>query len=280
MKMGNRWPSVARAMRGALMGMGRGGVESITVSTALRAVPDGARAAGGMYSFPTPLFCGLRGLAGSVALGQGGGRGRGGGRDGGGRAPPGKTTTALLLGDARGQKEVEKVLEAARPSSPLLLTLIKDAGDMFDPQDEKKLDWLMAWTKKQTKVTVAQRNAFITQLGRRMRGEEAFDIYDRMKQAGLKPTFMTYNAMIDACAKSGGQWERAKATFEEMKAAGMKPTVITYNALISAYEMSNQWARARATFEEMQAAGCSLTSRRTSRSSLSSDNASPYSRHG
>ena len=69
--MGSRWPSVARAMRGAMMGAGRGVVESITVSTALRAVPDAARAAGGLYSFPTPLLCGLCGLAGWMSLGQG-----------------------------------------------------------------------------------------------------------------------------------------------------------------------------------------------------------------
>ena len=99
MMMGSRWPSVARAMRGA-MGMGRGVAESITVGTALRAVPDAAHAAAGLYSFPTPLFCGLRGLAGSVALGQGGGRGRGGGRNSSGAAPSGNTTAMLL--SARG----------------------------------------------------------------------------------------------------------------------------------------------------------------------------------
>jgi len=138
-------------MHGAMMGMGRGVVKSVTVSTALRAVPDGARASGSMYSFPTPLMiCGLRGLAGSVALAQGGGRRRGEGRDGGGRAPPGKTTVALQ--SARGQEEVEKVLEAARVDGRLLNTLIGDVGGMYGREHEQKLDWLLVWTKTQTRV--------------------------------------------------------------------------------------------------------------------------------
>ena len=107
-------------------------MESITISTALRAVPDGARAAGGLYSLPTPPFCGLRGLTGSAALGQGGDRWRGGGRNGGGRTPPGKTTSKLL--SARGQKQVEEVLDAALVDGRLLNTLIRDVGEMRGPE--------------------------------------------------------------------------------------------------------------------------------------------------
>ena len=203
--MGSRWPSVARAMRGAL-GRGRGVVESITVYSALRAVPDGARAAGGINSLPTPLLCGLRGLVGSVALGHGGGRGRGGGRSGGGRAPPGETTAMLQI--ARGQKEVEEVLEAARVDGRLLNKLIRDVGNMRDREHVQKLDWLWAWTKTQTsglRVDGFHCSAFITQLGRRRRWQDALELYVQMKKAGLEPNVVTYNAMIDACAKSA-QW--------------------------------------------------------------------------
>ena len=203
------------------------------------------------------------------------------------------------------------MLDAARLNERQLMPVIKDVG-MARGRDVPKLDWLWKWLNKQTgvKLNVFHCNAYISQLARRERWSDAVELCASMP----KPDVVTYNSVITACEKSGqweaaeqvlkemkavgvqpdvithsalisayekgGQWERAKATFEEMKAAGMKPTVITYSALISAYEMSNQWARARATFEEMQAAGCSLTSRRASRSSLSSDNASPYSRHG
>ena len=251
--MGSRWPSVARAMRGAMV-MGRGVVESITVVTALRAVPDGARAAGGLYSFPTPLFCGLRGLAGSVALGQGGGRGRGGGRNGGGRAPPGKTTVALL--SARGQAEVEKVLKAARVDGRLLNMLIRDVGGMYGREHEQKLDWLWEWTKTQpsVKVNVRHCNAFITQLGRRRRLQDALDMYVYMKKAGLQPDVVTYSAMVDACAKSA-QLELARKVFEEMKAAGVEPNLKVYSTMISACEKGKQWELAREVFEEMKVAG-------------------------
>jgi pentatricopeptide repeat protein len=247
--MGSRWPNpIARAMRGA-MGMGRGAVPSITVGNALHAIPDADRAA---LWFSASLFS-TRGVAGSVVLGQGGGRGRGGGCKRSDEAPFGRTTR--MLRSARGQKEVDCVLEAAQLNSPSLLRLIKDVGGMRGRDDEKKLDWVLAWTWKQTKLkpNVAQGNAFITQLGRRMRGDEAFDVYVRMKQAGMQPTVVTYNAMIDACAKSA-QWERARAVFEEMTAAGMLPTIVTYNSLISAYGKGGQWERAKETFEKMQVA--------------------------
>jgi pentatricopeptide repeat protein len=138
---------------------------------------------------------------------------------------------------ARRPEEMESVLTERQ-----LMPLIKEIGSSRDVQ---KLDWLWLWAKKQTRVklNVFHYNAYITQLGRRMRWEEALKVYSIMQKARVKPNDYTYSALIDACAKSA-QWERAMEVFKEMKAAGVQPTVVTYNALISACEKGAQWQRA------------------------------------
>ena len=60
-----------------------------------------------------------------------------------------------------------------------------------------------------------------------------------MKQQGLLPNVITYNALISACEK-GKQPERALELFEAMQQRGVVPNVITYSALISVCEKANQ----------------------------------------
>jgi pentatricopeptide repeat protein len=136
--------------------------------------------------------------------------------------------------NARTATEMESVLEAARLTERQLMPLIKEIGSSRDVQ---KLDWLWAWAKKQTgvKLNVFHYNAYITQLGRRRRWEDAYELYASMQKARVKPDVYTYSALISVCEK-GKQWQRAVEVFEQMKAARVQPTVITYSALISACE--------------------------------------------
>jgi pentatricopeptide repeat protein len=85
---------------------------------------------------------------------------------------------------------MESVLEAARLTERELLPLIKEIGSSRDVQ---KLDWLWAWAMKQTgvKLNVFHYNAYITQLGRRRRWEDALKLYGGMLKAGVKPDVVT-----------------------------------------------------------------------------------------
>ncbi len=64
-----------------------------------------------------------------------------------------------------------------------------------------------------------------------------------MREAGLVPNVITYNAAISACEK-GEQWQKALGILAVMPEAGLVPNVITYNAAISACEKGQQWQQA------------------------------------
>ena len=65
------------------------------------------------------------------------------------------------------------------------------------------------------------------------------ELLEAMRQHGLVPNVITYNALISACGK-GQEPERAMKLFERMQRQGGVPVVITYNALISACEKGKQ----------------------------------------
>lgn len=48
------------------------------------------------------------------------------------------------------------------------------------------------------------------------------------------PDVYSYTSVIDACAKSGGQLERALEVFEDMRRADVEPSLVTFNTLILA----------------------------------------------
>jgi pentatricopeptide repeat protein len=231
-----------------LSGLGRGGAAYITTATTIASPMR-------PWGLPGQL---KRGMVGSAAL-----SGRGGAAGGRGQArnprkranapgyrSDGKTEVELQLTAARGQEDVVRLLDKARPSAKQLNMLIKQMG-----REKQKLDWLWAWAEKQTGLLdLFHYNAYITQLGRRKRWEDALALYARMQAAGFKADVVTYSALISACEK-GAQWGRAVEVFEEMKAAGVKPDAIIYTALISTCEKGKQWDLAKEVSDEMKAAG-------------------------
>ena len=55
--------------------------------------------------------------------------------------------------------------------------------------------------------------------------------------------------------EKGGQWEQAQRVFDDMAAARVRPTVITYSALVSAMGSGGQWEQAQRVFDGMAVAG-------------------------
>ena len=66
---------------------------------------------------------------------------------------------------------------------------------------------------------------------------EAVEWLSKAQGAGLKPEIITYNAVIDACAKSGDM-EEAVEWLSKTQEARLKPNVIAYNAVINAFAES------------------------------------------
>ena len=55
--------------------------------------------------------------------------------------------------------------------------------------------------------------------------QRALEIFETMKRDGVKPTVVTYSALISA-AEKGQQWKLALEVLDEMKAEGFGPNVI------------------------------------------------------
>ena len=54
-----------------------------------------------------------------------------------------------------------------------------------------------------------------------------------MEQQGVQPDIQTYTSVADAIARSGRNPEQAEAILERMMEAGIPPSVVTYSAIIN-----------------------------------------------
>lgn len=86
---------------------------------------------------------------------------------------------------------------------------------------------------------------------------KALEIFDEMKREGVRPTVVTFSALISACEK-GQQWKLALQVLEEMKAT-FGPNVIAYSAAISALSKGQQWEKAWELFCEIEQSGEKLS---------------------
>ncbi|GAA5882229.1 hypothetical protein JCM16303_002292 [Sporobolomyces ruberrimus] len=78
-------------------------------------------------------------------------------------------------------------------------------------------------------------NTLISKLSRARRAKEALEYFELMKTYGVKPTSITYGAIINACCKTGDD-VTADYLFNEMvHQADFKPRVPPYNTMIQFY---------------------------------------------
>ncbi|KAM0756175.1 hypothetical protein T439DRAFT_320873 [Meredithblackwellia eburnea MCA 4105] len=78
-------------------------------------------------------------------------------------------------------------------------------------------------------------NTLISKLSRARRAREVLEYFDLMKEKGLRPSPITFGAVINACCKTGDDVS-AEALFKEMvNSEGFKPRVPPYNTMIQFY---------------------------------------------
>lgn len=87
--------------------------------------------------------------------------------------------------------------------------------------------------------------------------DEAFNIFDRMKQTGLRPDKFTYTALIKACTHKGDYEE----LLYDMMEHGVRPDVVTYNTIIQTLCNKREWTKASKLVSTMEAQGISPDSR-------------------
>ena len=74
-----------------------------------------------------------------------------------------------------------------------------------------------------------------------------------MREVGISPNEIAYNAAISAC-DHGGQWEMAVSLLDELRTrADLRPTAVSYSSAISACGRAGEWQRALGLFDECAA---------------------------
>ena len=81
--------------------------------------------------------------------------------------------------------------------------------------------------------------------------EKALSLMRDMEQAGLRPSNVTYNAVIVACG-NGSQPDQAMALLEEMRNKGVQVTEGTYSAAIAACGKALMWEQALSLLDEIK----------------------------
>ena len=87
------------------------------------------------------------------------------------------------------------------------------------------------------KARVIEVNKWINQLGRERRLTEALAQLPQLRAQHLKPTTVTYNVLISACARCSNN-RRAAELFAEMRREGLEPNIITYATVIKGFCLS------------------------------------------
>ncbi|XWS48102.1 hypothetical protein CRYUN_Cryun13aG0044200 [Craigia yunnanensis] len=75
--------------------------------------------------------------------------------------------------------------------------------------------------------------ALINAYGRNGAYDVSLELLEKMKKDKVSP-ILTYNTVINACARGGLDWEGLLGLFAEMRHEGIQPDIVTYNTLLSA----------------------------------------------
>jgi len=86
------------------------------------------------------------------------------------------------------------------------------------------------------------------------RFDRVWDLYHELLAEKLQFSIVTYNALIDACARSGEMY-RATPLLEAMAAQGIEPNLITYSTIIKGYCQQPRLDKAFELLEHMKASG-------------------------
>jgi pentatricopeptide repeat protein len=83
------------------------------------------------------------------------------------------------------------------------------------------------------------------------RFDQVWAVYQEMLKERMEISISTYNALVDACARSG-EMSRVQSLLEEMTRQKLEPNIITYGAIVKGYCQAYQLDQASAVFEDMK----------------------------
>ena len=88
--------------------------------------------------------------------------------------------------------------------------------------------------------------------------DEARQLLQDMKQQKIVPDVRVFNILLKGYSRRGGV-SAISGILQEMTDAGLKPSAVTYNTVIDTYVTAGQLVQARQTCTDAQAAGAYLS---------------------
>jgi len=88
------------------------------------------------------------------------------------------------------------------------------------------------------------------------RFDRVWDVHNELLAEKLQFSIVTYNALVDACARSG-EMNRATPLLEAMAAQGIEPNLITYSTIIKGYCQEQRLDRAFELLEHLKSSTAS-----------------------
>ncbi|CAK9031852.1 unnamed protein product [Durusdinium trenchii] len=124
----------------------------------------------------------------------------------------------------------------------------------------RRVQWQRALQVAQVEaLDVAQCTTVLNICGRGLQWHIATELFHQLPVRRLRPTVVTYNAMINACSR---RWEEAIWWFsalekrgEERKEERPQPSVISYNSLMTVLGTNSLWVQALSVWQQMMREG-------------------------
>lgn len=88
-------------------------------------------------------------------------------------------------------------------------------------------------------------------LSHKKRFDRVWTLYQEMLEENLQFSIVTYNTLVDACARNG-EMSRIPALLKEMTEKGIDPNVITYSTIVKGYCLDNRLDMACELLETMK----------------------------
>jgi len=87
--------------------------------------------------------------------------------------------------------------------------------------------------------------------GRARKIERVWAVFEEMLSRGIEPSVVTYNAMIDACARNG-QMDRVPELLTAMRHRNLEPNLITYSTMIKGFCQRGDMPAAFSVLEDLR----------------------------
>eukprot|EP01059_Diplonema_ambulator_P009963 TRINITY_DN19945_c0_g1_i1.p1 TRINITY_DN19945_c0_g1~~TRINITY_DN19945_c0_g1_i1.p1 ORF type:complete len:532 (+),score=166.59 TRINITY_DN19945_c0_g1_i1:51-1598(+) len=132
-------------------------------------------------------------------------------------------------------------------------SLLHGAAKAKSGEDADKV-WKLVVGKWKTEPNVFMYSNYISALVAAGQNDDAFRVFEEMKDAGVAPTHHTYTALLMALGNDPDDIPQAEELVTEMQENNLIPNIIVYTALMNVYKKANDVIGMKAVYRRLRKA--------------------------